>query len=99
MAGFLAVSGGRENPCRADTSSPVSSHDESSRNKNSRESCPEARVSASKLASALWGACPAQAYCDVYIEYFSLQIFEIKYIFHLHYKKKSIYRNQIKLEI
>lgn len=26
--------------------------------------------------------------CDAYIEYFSLQIFEIKYIFHLHYQKK-----------
>lgn len=37
--------------------------------------------------------------CDVYIEYFSLQISEIKYILHLHYQKKSIYRNQIKLAI
>lgn len=52
----------------------------------------------SKLARASWGGRMAQTHPDVYIEYFSLQKFEIKYTFHLHYEK-SIYRNQIKLEI
>lgn len=64
------------------------------RSGGSRDSCPKTRVSVSKLSSA----CGVHAYWDVYIEYFSLQIFEIKYIFHLHYEK-SIYRNQIKLAI
>ena len=70
------------------TGSPASSYTESvTRDENSRDSCPEARLSVSKLASALGDARLTQAYWDVYIGYFSLQIFEIKYIFHLHYKK------------